>query len=57
MFSDEEREYRMQLQLAATRDSELRELSGQVQHLLIPFERLLEDDVHERVKAALAQAS
>jgi len=54
MFTDEEMQYRIRLELAAPRDPVLRELTGQVQQLLLPFERLLEDDVRARVDAAAA---
>jgi 2-polyprenyl-6-methoxyphenol hydroxylase-like FAD-dependent oxidoreductase len=54
MFSDEEMQYRIRLQMVAPRDPVLRELTGQVQQLLVPFERLLEDDVRARVDAAAA---
>lgn len=52
MFSEEEMQYRIRLQMAARNDEQLQDLAGQVQQLLIPFERLLEDDVRERVEAA-----
>jgi 2-polyprenyl-6-methoxyphenol hydroxylase-like FAD-dependent oxidoreductase len=51
MFTGEEMQYRIQLQLAAPRDEFLRDLTGQVNQLLLPFERLLEDDVRARVAA------
>jgi 2-polyprenyl-6-methoxyphenol hydroxylase-like FAD-dependent oxidoreductase len=54
MFSAEELEYRTQVQIAALKDDDVRELSSAVQNLLLPFERLLEPDVRERVAAALA---
>lgn len=55
MFTPEEMQYRMQIQIAAARDVELRKLSNQVGHLLVPFERLMEPDVRARVAAALAK--
>jgi 2-polyprenyl-6-methoxyphenol hydroxylase-like FAD-dependent oxidoreductase len=55
MFTAEEMKYRMEIQIAAARDTEVRRLSNEVQHLLVPFERLMEDDVRGRVAAALAQ--
>jgi 2-polyprenyl-6-methoxyphenol hydroxylase-like FAD-dependent oxidoreductase len=55
MFTPEEMQYRMEIQIAATRDAELRKLSNEVGHLLVPFERLMEPDVRARVAAALAQ--
>ncbi len=51
MFTEEETQYRIALQMAAGRDHELRKLTNEVGQLLIPFERLLEDDVRARVKA------
>ena len=57
MFTPEEMQYRMQIQIAASRDVELRKLSNEVGHLLVPFERLMEPDVRARVAAALAQNS
>jgi 2-polyprenyl-6-methoxyphenol hydroxylase-like FAD-dependent oxidoreductase len=56
MFSPEEMQYRMQIQMAAARDEEVRRLTNEVSHLLIPFERLLEDDVRTRVAAATSAA-
>jgi len=56
MFSEEETAYRLQLQMAAARDPVVRDLQSAVQHFLEPFERLFEDDVRDRVKAALAPA-
>jgi 2-polyprenyl-6-methoxyphenol hydroxylase-like FAD-dependent oxidoreductase len=53
MFSSEELQYRMQIQMAAARDEVVRKLSTEVSHLLLPFERLLDDDVRARVAAAL----
>ena len=53
MFTPEEMTYRTQVQMAALRDDRVREWSAAVQHLLMPFERLLEPDVRERVAAAL----
>jgi len=55
MFTAEEMKYRMEIQVAATRDEVVRRLSNEVGHLLLPFERLMEDDVRSRVAAALAQ--
>jgi 2-polyprenyl-6-methoxyphenol hydroxylase-like FAD-dependent oxidoreductase len=55
MFSPEEMQYRMEIQIAAMRDDLVRQLSNEVGHLLLPFERLMEDDVRGRVAAALAQ--
>lgn len=57
MFSPEETRYRLRLQQATARDVELRHLATQVQHLLIPFERLLEDDVRQKVDAAQPDAA
>jgi 2-polyprenyl-6-methoxyphenol hydroxylase-like FAD-dependent oxidoreductase len=54
MFTPEEMQYRMQIQMAAARDDLVRKLSNEVSHLLIPFERLLEDDVRARVAKALS---
>lgn len=54
MFSDDEMRYRLRLKRAAARDIELRRLQTRVQHLLLPFERLFEDDVRERVEAGRA---
>jgi len=55
MFTPEETRYRMEIQIAAARDAELRKLSNEVGHLLVPFERLMEPDVRARVANALAQ--
>ncbi|MGD8833005.1 MAG: hypothetical protein PVF57_20535 [Pseudomonadales bacterium] len=55
MISEEETSYRLKLQMAATRDPVLRDLSAAVQHFLEPYERLFEDDVRARVEAALAE--
>ena len=44
----------MLVQFASVRDEEVRKLTTQVGHLLIPFERLMEPDVRARVAAALA---
>jgi 2-polyprenyl-6-methoxyphenol hydroxylase-like FAD-dependent oxidoreductase len=55
MFTAEEMRYRMEIQIAAARDAEVRRLSNEVQHLLVPFERLMEDDVRSRVASVLAQ--
>jgi 2-polyprenyl-6-methoxyphenol hydroxylase-like FAD-dependent oxidoreductase len=57
MFTQDELQYRMQIQIAASRDEELRKLSNEVGHLLAPFERLMEQDVRDRVAAVLAQAT
>ena len=57
MFTPEEMQYRMEIQIAASRDAELRKLSNEVGHLLLPFERLMEPDVRARVATALAQNS
>ena len=54
MFSDDELRYRMEVQIAAGRDEVVRRLSNEVGHLLLPFERLMDDDVRARVAAALA---
>lgn len=54
MFSEEELTYRMQVQIAALRDDYVRDMASAVQNLLMPFERLLEDDVRERVERAMA---
>ena len=54
MFTQEEMIYRTQVQMAALRDDQVREWSAAVQHLLMPFERLLEPDVRARVAEALA---
>jgi 2-polyprenyl-6-methoxyphenol hydroxylase-like FAD-dependent oxidoreductase len=54
MFSEEEMTYRTQVGIAALRDDFVREMSSAVQNLLVPFERLLEDDVRTRVDQALA---
>ena len=54
MFSDDELRYRMEVQIAAARDDVVRKLSTEVGHLLLPFERLMQDDVRTRVAAALA---
>ncbi len=55
MFTPEELAYRMQVQIAATKDTVVRALSQEVGHLLAPFERLTEPDIRARVAAALAQ--
>ncbi len=55
MFTPEEMQYRMEIQIAATKDAVVRQLSQEVGHLLAPFERLMEADVRARVAAALAQ--
>jgi 2-polyprenyl-6-methoxyphenol hydroxylase-like FAD-dependent oxidoreductase len=55
MFAPEEMQYRMEIQIAASRDEVLRKLANEVGHLLVPFERLMEADVRARVSAALAQ--
>jgi 2-polyprenyl-6-methoxyphenol hydroxylase-like FAD-dependent oxidoreductase len=55
MFTLEETQYRIAVQRALQRDPEVRELATQVSQLLIPFERLLEDDVRQRVAAALVR--
>lgn len=54
MFSKEEMAYRSQVGIAALKDDFVRDVSSAVQNLLVPYERLLEDDVRERVSAALA---
>jgi hypothetical protein len=54
MFSKEEMAYRSQVGIAALRDDLVRDLSSAVQNLLVPYERLLEDDVRERVASVLA---
>lgn len=54
MFSEEEMRYRMQIQIEATKDEMVRRLANEVGHLLLPFERLMEADVRQRVDAALA---
>jgi flavin-dependent dehydrogenase len=53
MFTAEETAYRLQLQMAATRDPAIRDLLAAVQHFLEPFDRLLRDDVRQRVQTAL----
>jgi hypothetical protein len=55
MFTPEELSYRMQVQIAATKDTVVRALSQEVGHLLAPFERLMEPDIRARVEAALEQ--
>ena len=55
MFSEDEMNYRMRVALAASKDDLVRTLSTQVNHLLLPFERLMEADVRERVEKALAR--
>lgn len=55
MFTADELKYRMEIQVAAARDEVVRRLSNEVQHLLVPFERLMEDDVRARVATAIAQ--
>ena len=55
MFSPEEMQYRMEIQIAAARDADLRKLSNEVGHLLVPFERLMQDDIRKRVSEVLAQ--
>jgi 2-polyprenyl-6-methoxyphenol hydroxylase-like FAD-dependent oxidoreductase len=55
MFTQEELAYRMQVQIAAMRDPELRKLSHEVGQLLIPFEALLAPEIREKVAAALPQ--
>ena len=57
MFSEEEMRYRMEVQIASTRDNEVRRLSTEVGQLLAPFERLLEDDVRALVAAAMAKSA
>jgi len=57
MFTPEEMQYRMQVQIAATRDPEVRRVSTEVSHLLIPFERLYESDIRARVAAAQTKPS
>lgn len=54
MFSEEEMTYRTRVAIAALKDDYVRDLSSAVQNLLAPFERLLEDDVRQRVDRALA---
>jgi 2-polyprenyl-6-methoxyphenol hydroxylase-like FAD-dependent oxidoreductase len=54
MIPPDETAYRLQLQMATTRDPVLRDLSTAVQHFLEPYERLFDEDVRERVRAALA---
>jgi 2-polyprenyl-6-methoxyphenol hydroxylase-like FAD-dependent oxidoreductase len=53
MFTQDELTYRMQVQIAATRDDEVRRLSTEVGQLLIPFEALLAPEIKARVLAAL----
>ncbi len=52
MFTDEETSYRIALQVASGRDPVLRKLTNEVSQLLVPFERLLEEDIRARVAAA-----
>jgi len=57
MFTPDELQYRMQIQIAAGRDEVLRKLLNEAGHLLVPFERLMEPDVRERVSAAMTQSA
>ena len=57
MFTAEETTYRLQLQMASAKDSFIRDLLAAVQHFLEPFDRLLQDDVRQRVQAALGGAA
>src|SRR5262245_43733709 len=52
MFTPEEMKYRMQVQIAAAKDAEVRRVSTEVSHLLIPFERLYDPEIRARVEAA-----
>ena len=52
MFTPEETKYRMQIQIAATKDAEVRRLWTEVSHLLIPFERMYDPEIRARVAAA-----
>jgi hypothetical protein len=52
MFTPEEMKYRMQVQIAAAKDAEVRRVSTEVSHLLIPFERLFDPEIRARVEAA-----
>ena len=54
MFTAEEMAYRSQVGIAALRDDFVRDLSSAVQNLLVPYDRLLEDDVRARVASVLA---
>mgnify|MGYP006270766101 CR=1 FL=1 len=54
MFSEEEMAYRTQVGIAALKDDFVRDVSSAVQNLLLPWERLLEDDVRTRVAQVLA---
>ena len=54
MFSAEEMAYRSQVGIAALKDDFVRDVSSAVQNLLVPYERLLEDDVRARVASVLA---
>jgi 2-polyprenyl-6-methoxyphenol hydroxylase-like FAD-dependent oxidoreductase len=57
MFTAEETTYRLQLQMASAKDPFIRDLLAAVQHFLEPFDRLLQDDVRQRVQAALGGAA
>lgn len=52
MFSEQETQFRVQLQVASGRDPVVRKLANEMSQLLIPFERLLEPDIMARVAAA-----
>jgi len=54
IIPQEETQYRLQLQMATTRDPVLRDLAAAVQHFLEPSQRLFDDDTRARVAAALA---
>ena len=55
MFTDDERNYRMQVAMAAARDEGVRRLSGEVGHLLLPFEALMTPEIRAQVARALAE--
>jgi hypothetical protein len=52
MFTPEETAYRMQIQIAATKDAVVRRTWTEVSHLLIPFERMYDPEIRARVAAA-----
>ena len=55
MFTEDEMNYRFQVAMAVGKDAVVRKLSSEVQHLLVPFEALMAEDIRERVKEALAK--
>ena len=55
MFTEDEMNYRFQVAMAVGKDAVVRKLSSEVQHLLVPFEALMAEDIRERVKQALAK--